>query len=180
MAFWMDTGTGTPTDPGTTPVVDAVRQFATEGGAGVPPSVPGAEWFNMMTDEVLAVLAAAGIAPDKAVHDQLAAALSAMFPKKSQFTASILPTGYQKLSSGLIIQWGLSAPIASGVNLPITLPLVFPNGYLHSFTTYNNTLADTSAGTAFIGQIRATSLSSITIRNLGPANAQFSWFSIGH
>lgn len=71
MAFWIDTGTGTPTDPGTTAVINAVRQFATEGGLGVPPTIPGAEWFNMMTSEVLAVLQDAGITPNKASHTQL-------------------------------------------------------------------------------------------------------------
>ena len=78
MAFWIDTGTGTPTAPGTTAVIDAVRQYATEGGAGVPPTVPGPEWFNMMTDEVLAVLALAGIAPSKADHGQLAKAIQSI------------------------------------------------------------------------------------------------------
>lgn len=78
MAYWIDTGTGTPTDPGTTAVIDAVRQYATEGGAGVSPTVPGAEWFNMMTDEVLAVLAEAGITPDKASHGQLLEAILAL------------------------------------------------------------------------------------------------------
>ncbi|MGU5686640.1 gp53-like domain-containing protein [Aeromonas allosaccharophila] len=83
MAFWIDTGTGTPTDPGVTAVIDAVRQYATEGGAGVPPSVPGAEWFNMMTDEVLAVLEEAGIAPDKASHTQLRDAIKAIMANKA-------------------------------------------------------------------------------------------------
>lgn len=78
MAYWIDTGTGTPTDPGTTEVIDAIRQYATEGGAGVPPTVPGPEWFNMMTDEVLAVLALAGIAPSKADHGQLAKAIQSI------------------------------------------------------------------------------------------------------
>lgn len=71
MAYWIDTGTGTSTDPGTTAVISAVRQYATEGGIGVPPTIPGAEWFNMITDEVLAVLDLAGISPDKASHTQL-------------------------------------------------------------------------------------------------------------
>ena len=65
MAFWIDTGTGVSENPGTTAVRSAIRQYATEGGEGMPPTIPGAEWFNMMTDEVLAVLAEAGIAPDR-------------------------------------------------------------------------------------------------------------------
>lgn len=75
MAYWIDTGTGTPTDPGTTAVISAVRQYATEGGGGFQPTIPGPEWFNMITGEVLEVLAEAGISPDKASHTQLCDAI---------------------------------------------------------------------------------------------------------
>ena len=89
MAYWPDTGTGTPTDPGTTAVIDALRQYFTDGGAGVAPSVPGAEWFNMITDEVLAVLAEAGIAPDKASHTQLRDAIKAIMANKAATQAEV-------------------------------------------------------------------------------------------
>ncbi|MGL4886377.1 MAG: hypothetical protein ACRC4V_08555 [Aeromonas veronii] len=75
MAYWIDTGTGVSTDPGTTAVISAIRQYATEGGQGVSPTIPGAEWFNMMTGEVLAVLQEAGISPDKANQAQLVEAI---------------------------------------------------------------------------------------------------------
>lgn len=98
MAYWPDTGTGTPTDPGTTAVIDALRQYFTDGGAGVAPSVPGAEWFNMITDEVLAVLAEAGIAPSKADHGQLAKAIQA--------------TAFGAYPVGAPIPWPLATPPA--------------------------------------------------------------------
>lgn len=83
MAYWIDTGTGTSTNPGATAVIDAVRQYATNGGIGQQPTIPGAEWFNMVTDELLAVLDAAGIAPDKASHDQVISALNQIFVSSS-------------------------------------------------------------------------------------------------
>lgn len=74
--FWPDTGTGVDVEPARKPVVDAVRKFFTEGGVGVPPTVPGGDWFNQLTNELLNVLAAAGIDPSKADDDQLAAAIT--------------------------------------------------------------------------------------------------------
>lgn len=69
--YWLDNDSGVTTPPDIPAVVSAVRQYFTEGGAGEQPSIPGGDWFNMITDEVLAVLAEAGIAPDKASHTQL-------------------------------------------------------------------------------------------------------------
>ncbi|WP_438402347.1 gp53-like domain-containing protein [Aeromonas veronii] len=125
MAYWIDTGTGTPTDPGTTAVISAVRQYATEGGVGVQPTIPGAEWFNMITDELLAVLSAAGITPDKSDHGQLAASLLSMFTGKSEFSSLLANNGYQKLFGGLIFQWGSASGPAGPLSL--TFPISFPN-----------------------------------------------------
>lgn len=76
MAFWIDTGTGVSSDPGVTPVVSTTRQYASEGGPGIPPTIPGPEWFNMVTGELLAVLEKAGISPDKSDQAQLSKAIS--------------------------------------------------------------------------------------------------------
>lgn len=46
-----------------------------------------------------------------------------------QFPASFVSSGYQKLPSGLIIQWG-SVTTVSGGNATWTLPLSFPNNML--------------------------------------------------
>jgi hypothetical protein len=77
--FWPDRGSGVPTEPARRPVASAVRQYFTEGGEGVPPTVPGGDWFNQVTNELLNVLAAAGITPDKNDDGQLAQAISQMF-----------------------------------------------------------------------------------------------------
>lgn len=49
--------------------------------------------------------------------------------QNSQFGASIAGSGYQKLPSGLIVQWGLNISSTSGV-VVVTLPLSWPNGPL--------------------------------------------------
>ena len=44
-----------------------------------------------------------------------------------QFTASISGNGYQKLASGIIIQWGSYTPAAADTVYDVTLPITFPN-----------------------------------------------------
>jgi hypothetical protein len=74
--FWPDTGTGVDSQPVRKPVQSAVRRYFTEGGVGVPPTVPGGDWFNQITNELLYVLATAGIEPDKASDTQLHEAIN--------------------------------------------------------------------------------------------------------
>ncbi|WP_373432670.1 hypothetical protein [Propionispora sp. 2/2-37] len=90
------------------------------------------------------------------------------------------PLGYQKLPSGLILQWVVSPAIASGANTVVTLPIAFPNANLGQYTTISNMSADLSVGSTYIGQIRNISLSNITIRNLGQSNAQYCVLCIGY
>ena len=75
MAYWPDTGTGVDTPPARKPVQSAIRKYFTEGGLGQAPTVPGGDWFNQMTNEVLNVLEAAGIEPSKTEDDQLLQAI---------------------------------------------------------------------------------------------------------
>lgn len=74
--YWPDTNTGVDVEPTRKPVASAVRKFFTEGGVGQAPTVPGGDWFNQITNELLNVLAAAGIDPSKADDDQLLQAIS--------------------------------------------------------------------------------------------------------
>jgi hypothetical protein len=48
--------------------------------------------------------------------------------------ASLVSSGYQKLPSGLIIQWGAFAGSSSG-DTPITFPLAFPTAFLQGFVS---------------------------------------------
>lgn len=73
--FWPDRGSGVDIEPARQPVASAVRQYFTEGGAGQPPTVPGGDWFNQITNELLNVLTAAGIEPSKVDDSQLLQAI---------------------------------------------------------------------------------------------------------
>ena len=45
-----------------------------------------------------------------------------------EFAASKVASGYQKLPSGLIIQWGNAAATTGGT--AVSFPIAFPNGFL--------------------------------------------------
>jgi hypothetical protein len=76
--FPIDNATATASLP--TPTAPGTPGFFTDGspGSGVPATIVPAEWFNGIQQEILNVLAAASITPDKAVYNQLAAAIAAI------------------------------------------------------------------------------------------------------
>jgi hypothetical protein len=47
-----------------------------------------------------------------------------------QFPSSLSANGYQKLPSGLIIQWGSLPTLAANSSVNVTYPIAFPNGLL--------------------------------------------------
>lgn len=53
------------------------------------------------------------------------------------FLSNLASSGYQKLPSGLIIQWGAQTSNASGVG-SVTLPIAFPNAHLRTMLTARN------------------------------------------
>ncbi|MDA1379765.1 hypothetical protein PCI56_07710 [Plesiomonas shigelloides subsp. oncorhynchi] len=100
--FWPDRGSGVVVEPARRPVASAVRQFFTEGGPGVPPTVPGGDWFNQITNELLNVLTAAGIDPSKTDDEQLLQAISMLIQAGGSDVLSLLfePTGSEKIGDG--------------------------------------------------------------------------------
>ncbi len=59
-------------------------RWFTEGGNGVAPSYPGADWFNIVQAELLNVLDDAGISPDKGQLNQIAQAIRKMSEGKAR------------------------------------------------------------------------------------------------
>ena len=190
--YWIDNNTGIPTPPSTPAVVSPSKRYFTNGGAGVQPTTPEDFWFHMVQEELLGVLTMAGIAPNKSDLNQVAAALVATFTKNTDFPAFFNQNGWQKLSSGLIIQWGLSAPTTTSV--AVTFPVAFPNAHRYVFTT-NATSATGAPVSASLWAIGALSLTGFTAINIGaisqpspgaapalvPAsNSGCPWFAIGY
>jgi hypothetical protein len=96
---------------------------------------------------------------------------------RNAFVSSLLANGYQKLPSGLIIQWGASSAIAAGSNLAITFPIAFP-AKAASVQLTSSTL-DTGVGTTN-SSVTGTGLTGFTINNRQNNSATFFWFAIGY
>lgn len=96
------------------------------------------------------------------------------------FAQLLASNGYETLPGGLIIQWFLTSGIASGANSAVTLPLAFPNAIFGCLATYANTGGDQAAGSVYVAQVRAQSLTSVTIRNLGPLAGAYFCIALGY
>ncbi|MFP1739794.1 gp53-like domain-containing protein [Lonsdalea quercina] len=98
------------------------------------------DYFDALQEEICAPIEAAGLSLEKGNRGQLLTALRRLFPAASAFGASLAGAGWQKLPSGLIIQWG----IVSGTSGKIsgTYPIAFPNAVLQVVAS----LADKTSG----------------------------------
>lgn len=85
--------------------------------------------------------------------------------------------GYITLTDGLILQWGTSGAIASGGSVTITLPITFPNQFLHVYATVVGGGANTVVAYYVLSEV--TSLSTTTLRNTSPNGLVARWFAIG-
>jgi hypothetical protein len=99
--YWPDTNTGVDIEPARKPVASLVRKYFTEGGAGQATTVPGGDFFNQLTNEILNVVLAAGLSPSKTEDDQLLTAMERLFRNGSsgfdfsdvENMKSLTPTG---------------------------------------------------------------------------------------
>lgn len=124
--FHLDNASSVPEMPQVKPVMFTESRFFTEGGDGIAPSYPGADWFNIIQMEMLNVLALANIVPDKTQFDQFAQAIR------------IFSSDYM-LPPGIPLPWpGAIAPAGFGFMLGQTfnklvytrLALAYPSGII--------------------------------------------------
>ena len=84
--------------------------------------------------------------------------------------------GYQRLPSGMILQWGQNS-IAANSNQTITFPVAFPFFCFSVVATLTNTTADLTA--QFTPQVRGLTATSVVLRNIGATNQDFLWQAVG-
>lgn len=82
----LNNSSGIPVMPALAKQMTDNPQWFTEGGNGVEPSSPGADWFNMIQAELINVIFAANIIPDNAQLNQIANAISAISKKNIRDT----------------------------------------------------------------------------------------------
>lgn len=93
------------------------------------------------------------------------------------YAANTATNGYQKLPSGLIIQWGLATSGAGG-NVTVTFPIAFPTSILRGYAScpVGNIIGGVGSATNSTLQIGAT------IANTAGAAVGYAipWFAIGY
>lgn len=108
-------------------------------------------------------------------------ALATMQMFADEFVASLATSGYQKLPSGLIIQWGFVGNINPGATSPVTFPVAFPNGYLCALCNPLSPGANTNSYSASISSSPEPSVSAMTISNNSASSGSIAanWGAIG-
>ena len=100
----------------------------------------------------------------------------------AQYTVSAAVNGYQKLPTGIIIQWGNASPAASATSFAVTFPISFPArcGSVMCQNVYSNS-RNTAYSIASVGLNGFTAHPYVTGTNAVPAVAMnFNWFAIGY
>lgn len=107
-------------------------------------------------------------------------ALATMQKFADEFEVSLNQNGYQKLPSGLIIQWGISASIADDQRITTTFPITFPN---NCFVVVPASGAS-ALGRSSFAEVHSISwtTSSVVFENLCNAGitTQARWLAIGY
>lgn len=100
-----------------------------------------------------------------------------------QFSASIAANGYQKLPSGLIVQWGVATSSSAGL-ATLTLPITFPTARLATFAqyVYSGTGTSTTSPTANISSSSTTSVLYAVVNSTSGAvsGGQVFFFAFGY
>ena len=106
-------------------------------------------------------------------------ALATMQMFADEFVASLAESGYQKLPSGLIIQWGLTGLITPGGTLTTTYPIAFPNGALKVVGSPVSSGANTAGYT--VSAVSPTTSGFTATNNSGTSGAVgMAWIAIGY
>ncbi len=131
------------------PLDNASDGYASAGnpGTGTPATKPGSHWYHMITEEILALIAAAGIAFDKTVLTQLRDACALLFD-----TQGVDPGGRLTLTTAVPI----TTAAVSGATTVYYTPHIHDRIKLYdgtrwkwySFTEMSQTLADTTKSPA--------------------------------
>ncbi|AVE50827.1 phage tail protein [Serratia marcescens] len=124
--YHLDNASSVPDMPPVNPVLFSERRFFTEGGDGISPSYPGADWFNIIQMEMLNVLALANITPDKSQFDQFAKAIRIF---SSDY---MIPPGIPLPWPGAIAPAGFALMLGQSFNTAVytRLAQAYPNGVI--------------------------------------------------
>jgi len=149
------------------------------------------ENFRALKDKIVAA-ASATIADLAAAATKLATAVNingVSFDGSADITISttesdsdyLLSTnGYQKLSSGLILQWGTYVNTSSNIVAEVTLPIEFPNSFLAPWAAARGSKYYTGNASVYVDIVSNSEIRLVLDEdNSGPASDIF-YFAIGY
>lgn len=180
-AFLSGASVSAPTPPASPSI-----GYATEGnsGTGTPATKPGPWWYHMMTEELRALVVAAGLTPSQSDLTQLLQALPGALASRPEMARSLASNGYQKLPGGLILQWGSiafqSVPASNYLNVAVTFPIAFLTNVLTvSASPVVENISFASSGAR--GSTTTLNGAQITLMNSHTAsqNIAATWFALG-
>lgn len=118
---------------------------------------------------------------DLAVTSAKIAAEAVSFSKllSSDWTSSKGASGYQKLPSGILIQWGETASLLSGSSNTITFPIAFPTACRQVIPGLRDMSGASTSDTGQWGTGNYTT-TSFSLYNRTASAYVFNWFAIGH
>lgn len=88
--FHLDNNSGVSAMPPVGAVQSSAPRWYTEGGGGTPASYPGADWYNIVQAELLNLLSAYGITPNKSDFNQLQKAIEEAIKQKATASSALL------------------------------------------------------------------------------------------
>lgn len=100
----------------------------------------------------------------------------------TEFATSKLASGWQKLPSGIILQWGtIGQSVAASISnsLPVTLPFAYPNAHLMALATLR-TAATGSRSVQIVTQPTNVATLTIFADSSAAQVVGYNWLSIGH
>lgn len=97
----------------------------------------------------------------------------------TDWTSVKAASGYQKLPSGVYIQWGVTGSIASGTNTSVSFPIAFPTACRQVIPGIQGNSAVATSTTGHFGA-DITSASAFTLNNRTSSAYTFSWIAVGN
>lgn len=123
-----------------------------------------------------ALLNEVGVSPNGSVDTAESSQFFDALTSKVNGETSFATNGYQKLSSGLIIQWGVGTASPSTIEgTENTLPIAFPNAHFVSIPIHQG---NDTTGTNLVVVSKTTS--SVTIKSAYATSISAAYISIGY
>lgn len=143
----VDTATAIATLPAQNPA-GTPGYFSQGSPTGSPPAtVPGQDWFNAVQEEIIAVIVAAGITPDKSNNAQLLAAIQSIWPVPARHCLLSISSAVPTVSGSFVtIAWTVENNDPYDLHAINSSRVICPVGYNRVRAFANISWAPTTTG----------------------------------